>query len=122
MVGEDSPEVDRFIDEGRRDCPKAERFTDQGGEDLPKADRLRDCSADFLIFTKGRVFEDFGDYCWVHSGVALASLGSKSGSLSLPSSSSSSSESSSSYSSSESESRASPVKYNTARGTILSLI
>jgi len=54
-VGEDSPEVDRFIDEGRRDCPKAERFTDQGGEDLPKADRLRDCSADFFRFTRGRI-------------------------------------------------------------------
>merc|ERR1719193_2728573 len=47
----------------------------RGGGDLPEAE----------------LFEDFGDYCWVHSGVALASLGSKSGSLSLPSSSSSSS-------------------------------
>jgi len=54
-VGDDSPEAGRFTDEGRKDCPKADTFTDEGGEDLPKANRLRDCSADFFMFTRGRI-------------------------------------------------------------------
>jgi len=49
-----SIKADRFIKVGE-DSPEADRFTDEGGEDLPKANRLRDCSADFFMFTRGRI-------------------------------------------------------------------